>query len=107
MLEDRVEVAGLVAGGVGVAGGLVRGAPAQEVEGHQPASDELGHEPVVEVQVVGEAVHEHDRGLLTRILAGVQLVATARDPVLKVGGSAGLSCLDGTRVAVGFHRSSS
>jgi hypothetical protein len=84
LLDHGVEVAGLVGGGVGVAGGLVRGAPAEEVEAHHPAAGELGDQPVVQVQVVGEPVQQHDCRLLARIVAGVQPVEAARDAVLPV-----------------------
>jgi hypothetical protein len=84
VLDDGVEVAGLVGGGVGVAAWLVRGAPAEEVEAHHPAPGELGDQPVVQVQVVGEPVQQHDCRLLARIVAGVQPVEAARDAVLPV-----------------------
>jgi hypothetical protein len=95
VLDDGVEVAGLVGGGVGVAGGLVGGSPAEEVEDHQPAAGEPGQQPVVEVQVVGEPVQQDDRRFLARILAGVDVVPAARDVVLPVGGPAGRGRLHG------------
>jgi hypothetical protein len=82
VLDDRVEVAGLVGGGVGVAAWLVGGAPAEEVEAHHPAPGELGDQPVVEVQVVGEPVQQHDRRLPARVVAGIQVKRTVRDKVV-------------------------
>ena len=99
LLDDGVEVAGLVGGGVGVAGGLVGGAPAEEVEAHHPASGEFGDEAVIEVQVVGEAVHEHDGWLPAWVVAGVEVVGAAPDAVLAVAGRS----RDGRLEAIRFH----
>ena len=71
--DDGVEVAGLVAGGVRVAGGLVGSSPAEEVERHHSSSDKLGHEPVVQVLVVREAVQQHDRRFLAGVVACVKM----------------------------------
>ena len=103
VLDDGIQVAGLVGGGVGVASWLVGGAPAEEVEAHHPASGEFGHEPVVEVQVVGEPVHEHDRWFGARVVAGVQPVRAAGDMMLLVAGPAGGGSSDGAWRPVRFH----
>src|SRR5829696_6037393 len=80
----RVEVPGLVVGGVGVALWLVRASPTEEVENHNPPPRQVWHQPVVEVQIVWEAVHQHDRGFLPRELPRVYAVLAPRHLVFFV-----------------------
>lgn len=80
--HDRVEVAELVGERVIVVAGLVRLAPAQEVEHHQVPPAQVRDQPVVEMVVIGEAVHQHDGWLLTGLLPDVEAVATTLDPAL-------------------------
>ena len=78
--DHGVEVAGLVVRGVRVAGRLVRFPPAEEVEGDHPVAGEEGQCPVVEVLVVGEAVHQHDRRRLARIVPDPDPVSARPTP---------------------------
>jgi hypothetical protein len=73
--RDGRQVACLVSGGIWVAGRFVRVAPAEEVEEHHWAvASQVWEQPVVEVGVVGEAVHQHDRHSRTGYHLGIQLV---------------------------------
>src|SRR5215212_5532301 len=67
MPDDGVEVPALVVRGVRVALWLVRSSPAKKIERDDPPAREVWHQPVVEVQIVREAMHKHD----CRFLAGV------------------------------------
>jgi hypothetical protein len=90
--EHGGELGGLVVRGARVPGGLVRGTPAEEVDGQDAPRLQVRDQPVVEPQVVGEAVQEHDG----RIVAGVVLHV---DAVPEMG--------DGVDVrSVGAHRDS-
>jgi hypothetical protein len=60
--DDGVEVLPLVGERVIVVPGLVRFAPAEEIERHDGASLDVRHQAVIEVVVVGKAVHQDDRG---------------------------------------------
>ena len=51
----------------------------EEVEHDDVAAGQEGDEPVVEVMVVGIAVHQHDRGLGSWLLTGVDPVRAAFD----------------------------
>jgi hypothetical protein len=74
--DDRVEVADLVNGRVRVAGRLVGPSPAQEVERHHPSTfSEERDNAVVQVEVVGEAVHQNDSRLGPRVVPHVEAVA--------------------------------
>jgi hypothetical protein len=78
LVDDGLDLAKLVPGGRTVRGGLVGGAPAQEVEGHDPAGrDEMGDHPIVQVQVVGKPMHQQDRVPLTRIVADIDPVTAS------------------------------
>jgi hypothetical protein len=85
-VDDGAEVAELLREIVDGAGGLVRLAEAEEVEADDaPArAREVGHELVVNVQVVGEAVHQHEGGTGARVVAHVQLAVRAGDAVFDV-----------------------
>src|SRR5215211_1428846 len=78
MFDHGVEVPGLVVGGVWVALGLVRTSPAEEVEDDDPAARKVGNQPVVQVQIVREAVHQHHSRLLTFVLPRVDEVFPPR-----------------------------
>jgi hypothetical protein len=69
--DDRVEVDDLVGEGVVVVGRLVRLALSEEVEHHDVPPGEMGNQAIVEVVVVGEAVHQHDGGSLAALLPHV------------------------------------
>jgi hypothetical protein len=96
MRDDGIEVAGLVAGRVRVAGWLVGAPPAEKVERHHSAPCKLGNEPVVQVLVVREAVQQHDRRLLAGVVACVQRMRAARNEVLSIAAAArGVRCDSG------------
>src|SRR5215204_3397551 len=78
------QVPRLVVRSVRVTFGLVRPPPAEEVEDYHPPARKMRHQPVVEVQIVREAVHQHDRRFLTRILPRVDPVASSRHRVFPV-----------------------
>ena len=80
-VEHGGDLGGLVVGGARVPGGLVRGAPAEEVDGQHPAGRQVRDEAVVEPQVVREAVQEHDRRVVAGVLADVDAVAEMDDGV--------------------------
>src|SRR5215212_9184658 len=82
--DHGAQVPRLVVRSVGVALRLVRPSPAEEVEYYDPPTRQMRHKPVVEVQIVREAVHQHDRGFLARILPRVDPVATSRHRVFAV-----------------------
>jgi hypothetical protein len=85
--HDSVEVARLVGEGVVVISGLVRLAPTEEVEGHDVSFGQMRDQSVVEVVVVGEAVHQHDGGSLAGLFSCVQAVLAPFDPaVLEASG---------------------
>jgi hypothetical protein len=77
--DDGVEVDCLVLERVVLIRRLVRIAPAQEIEDDHAPFAEVRHEPVVEVMVVAIAVHEHDGGLITRLLEPMDAVRAALD----------------------------
>src|SRR5215218_5256513 len=78
MFDHGVEVPGLVVGGVWIALGLVRTSPAEEVEDDDPAAREVGNQPVIQVQIVREAVHQNDSWLLSFVLPRVDMVFPPR-----------------------------
>src|SRR5215211_4873615 len=78
MFDHGVEVPGLVVGGVWITLGLVRTSPAEEVEDDDPAARKVGNQPVVQVQIVREAVHQHERRFLTFVLPRVDEVFPPR-----------------------------
>jgi hypothetical protein len=81
MRDDGVQVAGLVRGGIRIARRLVGATPAEEIEGDDPARGvQPRHQPVVEVEVVGEAVHQDDGGFLARVVADIDPMLAARYP---------------------------
>ncbi len=63
---------------------LIRPSPAEEIEDHDPPARKAGHQAVVEVEVVRGTVHQHDLGLLARVVPGVDPVPTPRHHVLPV-----------------------
>src|SRR5262249_25653092 len=71
---DRVQVAGLTRC-VRVAGRLVGLASPQEIERDHPSQRaQPWNESIVQLEVVGDAVHQHDRGLLAPVIPNVQAV---------------------------------
>jgi hypothetical protein len=107
LADHRIQVAGLVGGGVPVAGGLVGATPAQEVEGDDPPwRVQVRHEAVVQVQVVGKAVQQHDRRIRTRVVAGVEVVPTARHAMLPIAACTPHLDFGGPCQSVGCHPSS-
>src|SRR5262249_4245638 len=84
--DDGVPVTDLVGGGIRIAGRLIRTAPPEKVEGNDPARRrEVRNQAVVEVQVVGEPVHQHDRRFLARVVADVDAVSVPLHESLLVG----------------------
>src|SRR5260370_32784972 len=83
--DDRFKVAQLLLEAVGGVGGFVRGAKAQEIERYDApsAGDQVGDQVVPDVQVVGEAVHEHKGGAGARVVASVGLSFSPRDKMLR------------------------
>ena len=75
------DLGSLVVRGLGIAGGLVRRAPAEEVEGAAPGGGEEREQAVVEPQVVREAVHEHDGRVVAGMFVDVDAVAEMGDGV--------------------------
>src|SRR5829696_3807808 len=82
--DHGAQIPRLVVRSVRVALRLVRPPPAEEVEDNHPPSRKMRHKAVVEVQIVREAVHQHDRRFLTRILPRVDPVASSRHRVFPV-----------------------
>src|SRR5215217_6125596 len=82
--DHGAQVPRLVVRGVGVTFRLVRPPPAEEVEDYDPPARKMRHQPVVEVQIVREAVHQHDRGFLASILPRVDPVASSHHRVFAV-----------------------
>lgn len=82
LAEDLAEVIGLGARCVGVPGRFVRLAPAEEIEGDHAATGagKRGNEQVVEVQVVGKAVQQHDGRVGPRIVTCVNPVRPPTHP---------------------------
>jgi hypothetical protein len=81
-VDDGVQVALLVGEGVVVRRWLVRLAPTEEIEGHDVASLQVWNETVVEVVVVGEAVHQHDRRAIAGLLTNVDAVRASSDEAI-------------------------
>ncbi len=84
ILYDRLEIAELLIKAVSSAGGLVRGTKTQEIERHDapPAGDQIGNQVVVDFQIVGEAVHEHEGWAGACIVSSVDYSLTPRNMVL-------------------------
>src|SRR6266568_4218539 len=57
-IEYRVQIPLLLFGGVGVVRRFVRSSPAQKVEGDHLAITQIRDQAIVDVQVIGETVHE-------------------------------------------------
>src|SRR6476661_4010147 len=84
--DHGVEVTDLIVGGVRVAGRLIRAAPSEKIKSHDAAwRREVRRQPVVEVYVVREAVHENDRRLRSRVVSDVDPVLVALNKSLLVG----------------------
>ena len=85
-MDDRVEVALLLAKAVDRIITLVGGAKSQKVEGHDPpaGSREVGNQVVVDPQMVREPVHEHQGRAGARIVADTEAALAARNAVLFV-----------------------
>src|SRR5829696_5107037 len=82
--DDGVEVPGLIVGGIGVALWLVRASPTEEVEDYDAPPRQVRHQPVVEVQIIREAVHQHESGSLSGVLPHVYAVCASQHPVFVV-----------------------
>jgi hypothetical protein len=69
---------------IGSTGEFVRSAKTQEVEGNNapPASDQIGDQIVPDVQIIGEAVHEHEGGTGACIVASIDFAFFPRDKML-------------------------
>jgi hypothetical protein len=82
--DNLIEFALLVVEGVGVVlwTGLVRSPPAEEVEQDEVTTAKMRDQTVVEVQVIGEPVHQNDGGFRAGILADVEAVESALHPLL-------------------------
>jgi hypothetical protein len=80
-VEHGGELGGLVVRGARVPGGLVRGTPAEEVDGQDAPRLQVRDQPVVEPQVVGEAVQEHDGRIVTGVVLHVDAVPEMGDGV--------------------------
>jgi hypothetical protein len=70
-IHDRFEVTELLFKTVGSAGGFVGRTKAQEIEGDDPTatSYQIRNQIVLDVQVIGEAVHKHKGGTSAFVVA--------------------------------------
>ena len=57
-IKDRLQIPFLLFGGVGVVRWFIRSSPAQKVEGDDLTITQIRDQAIVDVQVIGEAVHE-------------------------------------------------
>src|SRR2546423_1147305 len=82
-LDNRFKVAQLLLKAIDGAGRLVRGAKTQEIERHNATSacGEVRDQIVPDMQVVGEAVHEHEGRPGARIISSVETSFRPRDTV--------------------------
>ena len=80
-VEHGGELGGLVVRGARVPRGLVRGTPAEEVDGRTRRDSQVRDQAVVEPQVVGEAVQEHDGRIVTGVVLHVDAVPEMGDGV--------------------------
>src|SRR5205823_12841017 len=62
--------------------GLVGLTPPEDVYDHNVPTGKVRNEPVIEVVVVLEPVHQHDGGSAPRALAHVEAIRTALDPAV-------------------------
>src|SRR6266849_2939722 len=86
LLNDGVQVRRLIAGGVGIASGLLGCAPSEKIKRHDPArAGQPGEETIVEMQIVWEAMHQDDGRLLPWILTRIQVRGTALYDMFSVG----------------------
>jgi len=104
VIDDGVDVTYLVGGCIGVFRWLVGVAPAEEVERDDPARGKLGNEAIIEVQIVREAVQQHDRRLIARMVACAEMVLAERHTMLPVATPAVQSYFGGNRRLVRLHR---
>jgi hypothetical protein len=63
---------------------FLRSSPTQKVEGNDLVPMQIGDQPVVDVQVIGESVHEDHRRTSSGIAAGIDRTGSTRDSVLGV-----------------------
>lgn len=78
-VDDRVQIALLVGEGVVVVRRLVRFSPAEKIERHDMTSSQVGDKPVVQMVVVRESVHQHDRWSVARLLPQMDAVTVSTD----------------------------
>ena len=84
--DDGIEVTDLIVGSVRIAGRLVRTAPPEKIKQHDAARRrEVRRQPVVEVYVVREPVHENDRRFRPRVVSDVDPMVIPLNKSLLVG----------------------
>lgn len=75
--DHSVQVAPLVLRAIGIVSRFIRSPPAEKVERDYAARRrEVGHKAIMEMKIIWEAMHQNDRGFLTRMVAGVNGVPT-------------------------------
>src|SRR5580698_7664791 len=83
-LNDGFQIAKLLLEAVGCAGRLVGGAKAEEIERDDAsaARRQVGNKIVIDVQVVGETVHQHEGRTRTVVIARIEASLAARNVML-------------------------
>ncbi len=84
VVEHRMQIPLLLFGGVGVVYRFIRSSPAQKVEGDDLAITQIRDQAIVDVQVIGEAVHEDECGTRPGIVACIDRRGSTQDSVLGV-----------------------
>src|SRR5262245_10508551 len=87
LCDHGVEIAFQVLERVRVPVGLVRAAPAEEVEEDDSPAAEVRHQAIVEPEIVRETMHEDEGGLAPGVFPGIDAVRAARDRMDQEGRS--------------------
>jgi hypothetical protein len=85
LVGDGLEVTQLLLETIGCARRLIGSTESQEIECHHapPGGDEMRHEVIPNVQIVGKAVHEHERRAGPGIVPGIKASRTSLDSMLR------------------------
>src|SRR5262249_8536996 len=78
--DDSVQIPFLILGGVWIPCRLVGSAPPKKIKGHySPRRRKIRNEPVIEVMVIREAVHQDDGRLVPRVFPEVDAMLASLD----------------------------
>src|SRR6266699_1243329 len=83
--EHRLQFILLLLRGIGVLLFLVRSSPTEKVEGDDLATLQGWNEAIVDVQIVGKAVHQDECRTRSRVMANVDVEPLMRDQVFPIG----------------------